>query len=254
MDKRLIFCAGSTRASRFAATYLMEKGFSITTQPSPEASCLLLDVPSFGPEGQLRGGGTVEALLPRLAPDVVIFGGNLDHPALKNYRTADLLRDSSYLAENAYITAECALDVALPYLLVTLRRCPTLVIGWGRIGKCLGQLLKAIGAEVTIAARKETDRAMLRALGFRALDPQALAGDLRHYRLIFNTAPAMVLNAEKAAFCHPDCVKIELASAPGIEDDDVILARGLPGVHMPESSGKLIAETFARLYEKEEIL
>lgn len=254
MDKRLIFCAGSTRSSRFAATYLKEKGFSVTNQPSQEASCLLLDVPSFGPDGQLRGGGSVEALLSALSPDVVIFGGNLDHPALKGYRTVDLLQDPAYLAENAYITAECALDVALPYLLVTLRRCPTLIIGWGRIGKCLGQLLKAIGAEVTVAARKETDRAMLRALGFRAVDPGSLAGDLRHYRLIFNTAPEMVLNDGKMAFCRPDCVKIELASKPGMEDDDVILARGLPGVHMPESSGKLIAGTFARLYNKEEIL
>ena len=71
------------------------------------------------------------------------------------------------------------------------------------------------------------------------------------FRLIFNTVPEMVLHREVTARCHPDCVKIELASRPGIDAEDVIIARGLPGIHMPESSGKLISETFLRLYQKE---
>jgi hypothetical protein len=47
--------------------------------------------------------------------------------------------------------------------------------------------------------------------------------------------------------CREDCVKIELASKDGMEGDDIIIARGLPGIHLPESSGELIAETFLRL-------
>ena len=42
-------------------------------------------------------------------------------------------------------------------------------------------------------------------------------------------------------------MKIELASKAGMVGDDIIPARGLPGIHMPESSGELIAKTFLRL-------
>lgn len=251
MDKRLIYCAGGTKATRYAAAYLRGLGLPTTDQPSEQVGHLLLDVPSFGPEGQLRMGGAVETILSQLPKDITVYGGNLSHPALQDYRTVDFLKDPAYLAENAYITAECALDVALPYLKITLRHCPTLIIGWGRIGKYLGQLLKAIGADVTISARKETDRALIHALGYHAADTNQLDDTLSHYRLIFNTVPELILNESQMASCRPDCVKIELASKDGMQDGDVIIARGLPGVHMPESSGKLMAETFLRLYQEE---
>ena len=74
---------------------------------------------------------------------------------------------------------------------------------------------------------------------------------LGKYRLILNTAPERLLTKEQLAQCHPDCVKIDLASRTGIEGDSVIVARGLPGVHMPESSGRLIAETYVRLCREE---
>lgn len=251
MDNKLLCCAGGTTALRYAAEYLRNFGISVADQPGMNVSHVLLDVPSFGPDGQLRTGGSVENLLMQLPGNVTVCGGNLDHPALDSYQTVDYLKDARYLAENAYITAECAVEIALSYLPVTLRHCPILIIGWGRIGKCLGQLLKALGADVTIAARKESNRAICQALDYRTADTAHLVNTLGRYRLIFNTAPEIVLNRQQMSECHPDCVKIELASKAGMEDDSVIIARGLPGIHMPESSGLLIAETFVRFCKEE---
>ena len=128
---------------------------------------------------------------------------------------------------------------------VTLDRQKALVIGWGRIGKCLAQLLKSIGAQVTVAARKESDRVMLKALGYSALDTCNL--DTTPYSLIFNTVPQMIC---------PDCpgkgLKIDLASKLGLGGEDVIWARGLPGKDAPESSGELIFQTACHfIYGKE---
>lgn len=252
MAKNKILIAGSTAACRFARSYLSEYGLPLAEYPVESVGHLLLDVPSFGPSGQLRMGGAVENILKELPEDVCIYGGNLNNPALAGYKTVDFLQDEAYLAENAWLTAEAALDVALPYLTVTLRNCPVLILGWGRIGKCLGQLLKAIGAHVTVAARKETDRALLGALGYGTVDTAAAADILRSFRLIYNTVPFPILSKEQTACCREDCVIIELASTDGIEHDDVIIARGLPGIHLPESSGKLIAQTFLRHYHKGE--
>jgi len=249
MDKRTILCAGFKPAVRYARQRLESLGLPVTTEPSENVGYLLLDVPSFNTEGLLHSGESVERLLGKIPHDVCVCGGNLNHPALKNYRTVDFLQDPNYLAQNAYITAECALDVALPYLPITLRNCPTLIIGWGRIGKCLGHILSALCADVTIAARKETDRAMIRALGYRTADTLHIADQLGSYRLIFNTAPVPLLDSTQMTKCHPGCVKIELASKNGMDGDDVIIARGLPGIHMPESSGHLIADTFLKFYQ-----
>lgn len=247
MEDKLIFAAGSTAGCQYAADYLSGLGLPVTGEPSGRVRYLLLDVPAFGPEGQLRGGGSAEKLLRLLPRDILICGGRLMHPALEAYETVDFLRDESFLCENAYITAECALDVALPYLKHTLRHCPVGIIGWGRIGKCLAQILKNFGADVTVAARKPTDRAMIHALGFGTVDMEELPLCLSHFRLLYNTVPGQVLDQAQMDSCHESCVKIELASVDGMAGEDVVIARGLPGLHMPESSGKLIADTFLRL-------
>lgn len=241
---------GHTDALDHAVNILIRKGCDVARQPDNTVTHLLLPVPSFEPGGLVKGGDHLEEILARLPKDVIIFGGNLDR--ISGYRTADFLKDPLYLAENANITAHCALGLAIKQLPVTLQDCQTLVIGWGRIGKCLAALLKQIGAKVTVATRKEADRAMLRALGYDAEDTAALGGSLTRFRVIFNTAPVMVLDADKLRFCRPGCLKIDLASASGIAGDDVLWARGLPGRDAPEASGVLIARTAIAMAARKE--
>ena len=249
MEKWLIFQAGTTPAAGYAADYLKQGGISLVDQPTPEVTHLLLDVPSFDQKGLLRGGGDPEKLLDMLPQNIRVIGGNLEHPALDGYETVDLLKNADYISENAAITADCALRVAAPLMKTTFRQADALVLGWGRIGKCLSQLLRCMGTDVTVGARKESDRAMLRALGYKAVDTAGL-NDLSRYRMIFNTVPEMVLDGSKTAMCR-NCVKIDLASKPGIAGDDVVWARGLPGLYAPEASGVLIAKTIIKHLKEE---
>ena len=162
----------------------------------------------------------------------------------------DLLQAPDYVAQNASITAHCALKYIMNALPITLAHQPILVIGWGRIGKCLARLLRGLDARVSIYARKESDRGMITALGYDAVAPET---ELSAYRVIINTAPAQVLTEEQLSRCKPDCLKLELASSQGLPGADVILARGLPGKDAPESSGKLIAQSILRLLNKENV-
>ena len=244
MLQRPIYCAGSTPAVRYAAETLAQRGVPIAHAPGEETGCLLLDVPSFDSAGALRGGGRLEDLLRELPDDAIIAGGNLNHPLLEGLPLLDFLRDEEYLAKNAAITAHCTLQIAASLLPVTLAEAPTLILGWGRIGKCLARLLKSLGAEVTVAARNPAHRAMLPALGFGAAEAREL--DPAPFRLIVNTVPASVLTARQLQRC-PRAVKLDLASRRGLPVADAVWARGLPGIHAPESSGNLIAETLLRL-------
>lgn len=246
-----LYPIGISAALTHAVQILKHSGLEIVDHPTPEVTHLLLDVPSFTTEGLLRNGIQPQKILETLPPYITVVGGNLDHSALEGYRTWDLLQDPRYLALNAAITADCAMQIAAPLLKTTFRHCPALILGWGRIGKCLGQLLRGVGAQVTIAARKPEDRAMIDALGYQAADPYNLQ-DLPSYRILFNTVPQRMLTQAQLSPCR-NCVKIDLASIPGLEGEDVVWARGLPGIHAPESSGKLIAETFLQKLKEEKV-
>ena len=240
MKSLIFFAAGHSQSLAYAAEVLQKEGFCFAPEPDRSVTHLLLDIPH-------KDWASVPDVLSALSNDVTVIGGNLRHPCLAEYKTVDLLSDPLYLAENANITAHCAIKLALQNLPVILENCPVLVIGWGRIGKCLAKLLRNLGALVTVAARKESDRAMLSALGYTAAETGFLADSLSGYRLIFNTVPAGVLPESVLSRCSEDCCKIELASLPGIAGSDVIDGKGLPGKLAPETSGSLIAQTILRL-------
>ena len=253
MNNTIIFTAGNTPALCVAKQALYDRGITVTETPDPDVTHLLLPVPSFEADGRIKGGGMIEHILADLPEDVTVIGGLLQHPFLSGYKTMDLLADPYYLAHNAAITADCAIRIAGKNLPVVFHGCCVLIIGWGRIGKCLADQLKAMGARVSVAARKESDRAMLRALGFCTEDPAKLGPSLMRYRVIFNTAPQPVLSKTQLRYAPPDCLLIDLASKRGIDSTNVIWARGLPGKDTPESSGMLIAKTVLRMIRQQEV-
>lgn len=249
MERNRIYCAGNTPAIQYAKHFLVTGGFSVSHEPGWDVKHLLLDVPSFREDGRMRMGGTIDTLLSSLPRDIIIWGGNLSCPMTEGYRTMDLLKDEVYLANNAAITADCAIQIASPMLTATWQESPALVIGWGRIGKTLSKLLKGIGNDVTVATRDPATRAALQSMGYHAIDLQEMKQDAEKYRVLFNTAPEMVI-AEADTGKWERCVKIDLATRKGIAGENVVWARGLPGIHAPESSGRLIAGTIARLWKE----
>ena len=239
MHDSVFYCAGNNKALIYAAAFLMEEGVVFVPCPDHTVTHLLLPVPSFEADGSIKGGGNLNEILKQLPKTVTIIGGNLKCEELADYEVWDLLEDPWYLARNAGITAHCTLELALEKLPVTLDRCPVLIIGWGRIGKCLSKLLHAMGACVTVAARKESRRVMIDALGYKSCSIEDIHPEA--FRLIINTVPAMVVPDPQGT-----ALKIDLASVPGIGGRDVLWARGLPGLLAPESSGDLIARVITQ--------
>ena len=242
----LIYATEGDPALSYGVRELEKRGICFADAPGSGVTHLLLPVPCRLSGQELTG------LLAQLPKGVTVLGGFLDRPELKHYRCLDLLKDSRYLAKNAMITAYCALELAQKEMAVTWEDCPVLILGWGRIGKCLGSLLKSLGPQVSIAARKEADLSMIAALGCDGRDIGQLDYILRRYRVIFNTVPSPVLSRAQTGLCREDCILVELASTPGMDAPNVIDGRGLPGKLAPESAGKLIARTVMGLWAREE--
>jgi dipicolinate synthase subunit A len=134
------------------------------------------------------------------------------------------------------------------------------VLGYGRIGKYLARLLHALGAKVTVCARREECLFEAVGEGCRPLlitesDPMGGLQPLcRDHAILFNTVPAPILKRELLLALEADTLVIDLASAPfGVSDGDVreataknslryLRAPSLPGSYAPRSAGEIIAE------------
>lgn len=237
MSRYIFYPAGNTPVLRAAAETLKSKGYGVVDRPCDSVTHILYPVPT-------------KELHADLLPHATIIGGNL--PELPGRKVIDLLKNPYYLADNAAITAYCTLGLLMEKLPVVLRGCKILIIGWGRIAKCLSALLWALEADITVAARKPEDRAMAHALGYRVMDTQGLGHELNSYRVICSTPPKPVLDEEQLSHCRDGCLKIDLATFPGLLGEDVIRARGLPGLRAPESSGRLIAKTVIKMLDRKE--
>ncbi len=239
MFKGTVLCVPRSEAIRHAAACLRSLGIPVTEKCAPDVTHLLLPVPSFS-----GGDEYLAHLLAKLPDDLIITGGNLNSPLLEGYACVDFLQDPYYLAENAAITARCAMRILEKEAGNDLTGKYVLLMGWGRIGKCLVPLLKNAGADVTVAARKASDLAMIRALGNRSIPVADAPEETHRHDIIINTIPHLLLPDIRAK---EHAVLLELASRPGMMGSKIIDGRGLPGKMEPAESGELIAKTFARL-------
>ena len=116
-----------------------------------------------------------------------------------------------------------------------------------------------MGAEVTVSARRYSDLAWIEVNGYRAVHNKDIIKSADSYDVIFNTAPALILDEAVLKIINPDSIVIDLASKPGGVDFQkakdlglkVIWALSLPGKTAPLTSGKIIKETVSNiLYEE----
>ncbi len=175
----------------------------------------------------------------------------------KNYASKE-----AFALRNAVPTAEGALKIAMEATgrsICGMRAC---VLGFGRIGAVLAKDLLALGARVTVFARRNGPRAFAEALGAEAYAFDDLAAEIGLYDCIFNTVPERVIVSGALEKIKNGAPYIELASAPGGADEALarslgvkfVPAGGLPGKIMPKSAGKIIYETIKEMMEEEETI
>ncbi len=205
-------------------------------------------------------------LLERLRPGVRLLGGKLpplwrEAAEARRLVVEDYLNSETLQMRNALPTAEGAILLALQELPVTLYGLPVAVIGYGRIGSLLAGKLNALGASVTVCARRERDLVHAELHGLHSMricgegEHSTLCGLPDGCRMVFNTVPCRILSEPVLAHLPKSCVLMELASAPGGFDPLCaerlglrwLLASALPGRYFPESAGKILAQTLSEL-------
>lgn len=261
-DMRQVYCA-----HRLSDTYdtgitgfdeeLIPAG-SHFVSPVEEApfDCALLPVPPLDETGMISTpcfGGSLspEDIKKSLKPGGIIFAGRTDRQlreAFRGYEICDYMEREDLNLKNAVPTAEGAVQLALEELPVTLSGLRVLIVGMGRIGRALAEILKGFGSDVTAAVHNAKGAANARIHGIRSICTDKMDCD---YDLVFNTVPHIIFDRALLSQFGEKTLFIDLASKPGGIDFDAaaelgikaIWALGLPGKTAPITSGEIIAET-----------
>lgn len=206
----------------------------------------------------------LDVVFSALTPGTLVLGGRCDEAVrsaaeAQGVRLIDYFEREEMMIRNAVPTAEGALMLAMEQTPHTIRGCRCLVLGYGRVAQAVAALFAAVGAKVTVAARRYADFARIESAGYRYTDIRTLDTALQDFELVINTVPAPVLPEARLHALRDGCLVIDLASRPGGVDFEaakalgvrVIWALSLPGRVAPHTAGAIIWSTVQNILQEE---
>ena len=248
---------GSDARQAAAGRALARAGYTVGgVQQLPQADCILLPLPLEQADLSLT------QLLGMAKPGALALGGKVTDSARTIARAAgvelvDYFARPELTVYNAIPTAEGCIGILLERRSRTLWGAAVLVLGFGPVGRALAVRLAALGARVTVAARRPVQRAMAEEQGLRAVPLTDLAAAAAAFDTVVNTIPAPVLTA---AVLPKGCLIVDLASKPGGTDfaaarrlgHTALHALSLPTVWAPETAGEALARTVQTILQERE--
>lgn len=270
-DMRQIYCAGrlsqeyDTSVIGFDEKYLNDNMGQAEVGHFGEIlfDCAVLPVPPLDDEGMLSTPCYAEKINPlmlkdHLKPYGIVFTGKSDKRLTEIFtgmEICDYMKREELSLKNAIPSAEGAVQLALEELPVTLNGLKVLIVGMGRIGTALTEILKGFGSDITVAVRNTKGAANARIHGVKSVCTDKIDVD---YDLVFNTVPSLIFKSELLSRFNDKTLFIDLASKPGGIDFDsaaklgkkVVWALGLPGKTAPITSGEIIAETISGILDE----
>lgn len=205
---------------------------------------------------------SLHKLLAAVRQDGIVLGGAFGKAAAvfqdAHIRTGDYLKEEELAVLNAVPTAEGALQILLEELPHTISGCRILVLGFGRIGSRLAQMLHALGARVTVVSRDTAELARAEMAGCSAVSLSQLPECAAEFPVVCNTIPARVVDEPVLQRMAADTLVLDLASKPGGVDLEaaqeygtrVVWALSLPGKTAPVTAGEILARTIRHMLKE----
>ena len=198
----------------------------------------------------------VSDILALLSHKKTVFGGQLPKSFCEEMDSRGCSYCDYFLLDelaiyNAVPTAEGVVQVLIEELPITIHGMKCAVLGYGRVGKVLAETLSSLGADVTVFARKQSAFAEVYASSMNSKSFDSLATETNDYDAMINTVPVKVLGENQLSKLNPECILVEVASAPfGIDFQaakerafKVVKAGSLPGKVAPKTAGEIIGRS-----------
>lgn len=194
----------------------------------------------------------------KLSKDSTVFvGGRFSKEAnlvASDYgvKLIDYSCDEVFQIENAFYTAEGAVEAIIKNTERSLGELKILITGYGRISKALSKIMSSIGCHITVYARKSEQRAWAKMFGYETVDN---LNSIENFDVLVNTVPHELFVKEKLCKIKKDALIIDLSARPGYVSKEccalcgvkLIFLPGLPGVTAPCSAGEAAARAVVRM-------
>lgn len=281
MNSKIILILGGDDRSLYLGEYLEKQSFQVCyygfsdvecfgslSEAVTHADCIILPLPFTRDRVTLNTPlfdekVHISDICALATPDKLFFGGQLPKSFteildLHGVKYCDYFTLEELAVYNAVPTAEGVIEILINNTPVTVFSMKCAVTGYGKVGKAVAKALKALGADVTVYARKQKDVAEASTNGMKAFTFDELKDGEKNYNVVINTVPAPVIGKNEMKNLKTDCLLVETASPPfGIDFQaakehalSVIKANSLPGKVAPKSAGEIIGKTLIPLLKK----
>lgn len=285
MNIRKLLTVGGDERMLYTSQSLAEKGFDVEIfAPSPpagfehmrptgdksidssaaRADAVILPLPVSRDGVHLNSSPlTLNELSDTLERGQTVFAGMMDGALKSSFfkkgiRVFDYFEREELAVNNAVPTAQGVIKIAMENMKITLHGARCAVTGYGRTAKVLADMLAALGARVTVAARKCSDLAWARTGGLDAVNISGLMKTAPELDLLVNTVPSLVLDCKTLSALRRDCLVIDIASAPYGTDFacarelglNVKVPGSLPGKTAPKTAGEIIADAILNIIKE----
>lgn len=280
----LIIIGGDSR-QQYMADYLEENGYNVSIYGLPEKNKKCVkniksaisdsDAVIF-PLPASKDGKTITSVVPVketfdellsfMNNDTLIFAGmlnsglenKLNKKGLKYY---DYFKTEEVTVKNTVPTVQGILKVIIDNVDYTIHSSKCAVFGYGRVGKITADILSAIGADVTVCARKKSDLANAKTKKLDCCSIKDFYNISNKFDIIINTVPFPVIDRNIIENLKSDCLIIDVSSAPFGTDFSTAYEFGikalqcpsLPGKVAPKTAGIIIAEAIINILKEENL-
>lgn len=132
----------------------------------------------------------------------------------------DLLKDESYTIANAKITVEGIIKYLIENTKISIFNSKILVLGYGRIGKILCNVLKNFSENIYCMPNDVIEMELLKANAINVILNDNLEKFLEKFEIIINTVPKLILTEKKLNLTNKEVFILDVASKPGGIDRD----------------------------------
>ncbi len=282
MDKKILIIGGDSR-QKYMSDFFKSRGYSVTLyglletgnknvsdikQAIKNASIIILPLPLTKNGKHLFSvvpvKETIDEIIAQLNENHIVFAGminkNIEKKFLsKNVKIVDYFMLEEVTVKNTVPTAQGIIKTIIDSIDYTVNSSKCAIFGYGRVAKTTARTLSALGADVTICARKKDDIATAEINGLKSCLISDFYKISRNFDYIINTVPSLVISREILVELNEDCFIIDVASAPYGTDFAAAFELGikavqcpsLPGKVAPKTAGRIIAEAIIDILEEE---
>lgn len=268
-DRRQIYMQSFFESLGYETEAFAANGNEIINQTEIRNSdAVILPLPVTDKNGKISSNSETKYKIADIADmmteNTVVLGGMINEKSKqifyeKGIKTYDYFAREEVAVNNTVPTVQGILKTIFNNIDYTLFSSRCAVFGFGRIGKAIADALFALGADVTVFARKEADIALIGTKRLSSCRISQKDNIINTFDIIINTVPAMMIDKNTLLKVNKNVLIIDIASSPyGVdfaeaekEGIKAMLCPSLPGKTAPVSAGKILAQGILNIMKEE---